>query len=227
VGDIHGCFDVLDTILQRVNFDFRVDRVFSVGDLVDRGAYSERVLDWLDKPWFHAVRGNHEQMAIEGLRGVGDIPRHIRNGGAWLYELPDAIQTKIVDALDALPLMIEVELSASRVVGIVHAEAPILAKGDGWNEAKESIKYIAEKGRREITLQHALYSRVKIESQDFSPIAGVDRLFVGHSTVPDIKVLGNVVYMDTGCSFDDGALSILELNTGVVTTEFMTGYVEF
>jgi len=30
----------------------RWDRLFSVGDLVNRGSESEQVLGWLAKPWF-------------------------------------------------------------------------------------------------------------------------------------------------------------------------------
>lgn len=64
VGDIHGCFTKLQAALDAVGFDRTVDRLFSVGDLVDRGPESDQVLNWLGQPWFHAVMGNHEQMAV-------------------------------------------------------------------------------------------------------------------------------------------------------------------
>jgi serine/threonine protein phosphatase 1 len=41
VGDIHGCFDLLSNNLKEIGFDESVDRLFSVGDLVDRGKQSE------------------------------------------------------------------------------------------------------------------------------------------------------------------------------------------
>ena len=37
VGDIHGEYDQFMKELEKVNFDKNIDRVFSVGDLVDRG----------------------------------------------------------------------------------------------------------------------------------------------------------------------------------------------
>ena len=37
VGDIHGCFSHLSRSLEAIGFDAAVDRLFSVGDLVDRG----------------------------------------------------------------------------------------------------------------------------------------------------------------------------------------------
>ena len=60
VGDIHDCFSELQAKLDNLDFDEDVDRLFSVGDLIDRGAESRRSLEWLDKPWFHAVRGTRE-----------------------------------------------------------------------------------------------------------------------------------------------------------------------
>src|SRR3990167_4053677 len=60
VGDIHGHFTLLQEALDRVEFDPEIDRLFSVGDLVDRGPECRQVLNWLAKPWFHPVRGNHD-----------------------------------------------------------------------------------------------------------------------------------------------------------------------
>ena len=37
VGDIHGCFYLLDEAMLRVGFDERGERRVSVGDLIDRG----------------------------------------------------------------------------------------------------------------------------------------------------------------------------------------------
>lgn len=62
VGDIHGCMEQFECVLARANFDFQRDRLFSVGDLVDRGDHSARALRLLAEPWFHVVIGNHEAM---------------------------------------------------------------------------------------------------------------------------------------------------------------------
>ena len=37
VGDIHGMFKALYKNLESMNFNFKTDRLFSVGDLCDRG----------------------------------------------------------------------------------------------------------------------------------------------------------------------------------------------
>lgn len=44
VGDVHGHFQRLQQALDAVGFDPAIDRLFSVGDLVDRGPDSEQAL---------------------------------------------------------------------------------------------------------------------------------------------------------------------------------------
>ncbi|OCB02809.1 hypothetical protein BBC27_11345 [Acidithiobacillus ferrivorans] len=57
VGDLHGHPDVLRRLMDYVAFDYDTDRLFSVGDLVDRGPDSAGALDLLDEPWFYPVLG--------------------------------------------------------------------------------------------------------------------------------------------------------------------------
>jgi len=213
VGDIHGCFKLLTYLLKKTDFNKSADRIFSVGDLIDRGPDSIDVMDWLQEPWFHAVRGNHEQMLIDCVSGNGDIARHSRNGGAWLYELPSIFQQKLSDKLQNLPLIIEVELTNGRKIGIVHAEVPLIHNNDTWQNAKDAITGRLGETYERLALEKALYARNKIESQDEILIQGITQVYVGHSTVTSVTCLGNTVYIDTGCSFDDGALTIIELNT--------------
>lgn len=52
VGDIHGCFNRLQTVLDEMGFDPSKDRLFSVGDLVDRGPDCDQVLDWITRHGF-------------------------------------------------------------------------------------------------------------------------------------------------------------------------------
>ncbi len=86
VGDLHGCRALFDEKLDEIGFDPAVDRMFSVGDLIDRGPDSPGCFALLAEPWFHAIRGNHEQGWIDFARGPGYDPdlRYMRsNGGNW------------------------------------------------------------------------------------------------------------------------------------------------
>ena len=48
--------------MELIGFDKTKDRMFSVGDLPDRGIDSYGTLQLLNESWFYPVLGNHEQM---------------------------------------------------------------------------------------------------------------------------------------------------------------------
>lgn len=73
IGDVQGCFTTLTRLLRRIDFDVRQDRVWLVGDLVNRGPDSLEVLRWAKGMGrtVTAVLGNHDLHLIalaEGLR---------------------------------------------------------------------------------------------------------------------------------------------------------------
>ena len=67
LGDLHGHYPALLHLLNTVQFDPTVDRLFSVGELIDRGPDSLACLQLLQQPWFYAVLGNHEAICLEAV----------------------------------------------------------------------------------------------------------------------------------------------------------------
>lgn len=64
VGDVHGCPDELNHLLERVRFDTG-DRLVFVGDLLARGPDSLGVLDVVHQTGALVVRGNHEAKILQ------------------------------------------------------------------------------------------------------------------------------------------------------------------
>ena len=201
VGDVHGEFDKLTAEMDRIRFDPAQDRMFSVGDLVDRGPQSRDAVNWLAQPWFHSVRGNHEDMAIQYACGRWPDSNYRMNGGGWMLDLPASTQQAIAQAFLTLPLVIEIQTSAG-LIGIVHAEPA----GLDWNDFLARLKDSDPHAE-----QTALWSRARISKGDRMDVQGVHAVYVGHTPQERAKSLGNVHYIDTGAVFG-GRLTVVQID---------------
>jgi hypothetical protein len=69
IGDIHGCFDELGELLERVGLGAG-ERVVAVGDLVVKGPKSAQVLElFMEDARFSSVLGNHDRALLRYWRG--------------------------------------------------------------------------------------------------------------------------------------------------------------
>ena len=210
VGDIHGQFSKLQSSLDSIGFNPQVDRLFSVGDLIDRGEESDLVVDWLKKPWFHAVRGNHDDFAIRHVRiGKIDQQNYIRNGGAWFLGLPSREQEEIVSHLELLPFAMQIDTGRG-IVGIVHADCPF----DSWIELVGSLQEKDQsKNKMKQVTDWLMWARDRIESGFDGGVSGVRALVVGHNPVHEPVTLGNVMFIDTMGWRLTGEFTLLDMET--------------
>lgn len=198
VGDIHGCFSKLQDELDEIGFDESKDRLFSVGDLVDRGTESEDAINWLAKPWFHAVRGNHEQMSID-LQSFGEDTYSRYNGMGWILDMPKSHQKLYAEAFAELPFAIEI-IVGDKTYGIIHAEVPT-------NDWKDLPEVLEKSGYQNV----AMWNRDRISRGDKSFVNNVELVYVGHTPLKEVTPMGNVLYIDTGACFKGGKLTVLEI----------------
>ena len=192
IGDIHGCFTKLSALLGEIEFDESKDRLFSVGDLVDRGSESEKSIEWLSKPWFYAVRGNHEQIAIDCAAGMYSHDHYIANGGAWFLGLTQQERIKYADEFSAMPIAIDVQ-TAHGLVGIVHAECP----ASNWGELIGRIYNDPD----DQFIQACLWSRHRATNHTETVIDGVVHVISGHTPMQNATMYGNSLFIDTGAVF--------------------------
>lgn len=205
VGDIHGMYDLLVLKLNEVGFDFTRDRLFSVGDLVDRGPKNIETIHLIDEEWFIPVRGNHEQFIAAVANYTYEPYIHQANGGQWYYSLHPHSQSNILERVRTLPLMIETEVDG-KTVGFVHGDI------NDWDTAAYIIKNLTEEDiDNDITAQKLIWGRSRIKSRNAIPAKGIDHVFLGHTPLEDVITLGNCHFIDTGAVFGN-KLTVLNIN---------------
>lgn len=195
VGDIHGAYDLVLQAMKSVCFDPTHDRIISVGDLIDRGPESARVIRFLRQPYVHAVRGNHEENLLT-LYKDGPPDEDVLEAVARFYSIgwwlttPAGQRAEILDLINQLPVAIEVQTRRG-LVGVVHGDVP---KGMNWPAFVARLE-----SNDELTLAVALEGRERMRSNDQSGVIGVGRLFVGHTVQNGgPQRYGNVFAVDTG-----------------------------
>ncbi|MEJ5359387.1 MAG: metallophosphoesterase family protein [Desulfobacterales bacterium] len=90
IGDIHGCFEALCAMLDRIPIAWGKDRLVFMGDYIDRGPQSFEVVEHLidlgrRHPGVVFLKGNHEQMLLDYLGGR-DRLSYLYNGGRQTLE---------------------------------------------------------------------------------------------------------------------------------------------
>ena len=217
VGDIHGEFDKVDALLLKAKFDEETDRLFATGDLIDRGSQNLEALEWLKKPWFFSVLGNHEEMLLQACACEDPKARenyarmHAGNGGQWFYSpaISNEQRIEMFQAFSALPIMLEISTRTGSF-GLIHGDVPAVE----WRDAIRVIQDPHSKG-----IDTALWGRTRLSRKNTADVLGIDRVYVGHSPVPMARMLGNVFYIDTGACFPDGHMTLIDTATGQLWTE--------
>ncbi|ABF13981.1 bis(5'-nucleosyl)-tetraphosphatase (symmetrical) ApaH [Candidatus Palibaumannia cicadellinicola] len=90
IGDIHGCYDELQTILEKVAFDPLIDTLWLTGDLVARGPSSLEVLRMIRRLGnsVRIVLGNHDLHLLAVYTGI--MRNRIKDHTIPLLTAPDA-----------------------------------------------------------------------------------------------------------------------------------------
>jgi serine/threonine protein phosphatase 1 len=202
-SDIHGHFSILQQALNDVGFNERTDRLFCLGDLIDRGDESCLALEWLAKPWFFAIQGNHERMLINTIERQSETlwRQWMMWGGDWAENMDFSELQPFYEAFQKLPVAIEIELNNGKSIGLVHAELPDQCD---WNQVKnllrtiepEKIEAIRETSDMLWNKNQPLLPQEKLFQVE--SVKNIDHVFHGHTIVEDYLTISNRTFMDLG-----------------------------
>lgn len=197
IGDIHGCYDELQELLDRASIAGD-DEIIAVGDIVDRGPDSPRVLEYFrTHAAARALLGNHERKHVRSFQGL--TPAALsqtlsRRQWGEAYPAAVAVMASFAPSL---------ELDAAVVV---HAFWE-----PGLSLADQSERVIVG------TLQGEAYLNKTYNRPWYELYDGAKPLIVGHRdylrTGQPFIYRDSVFCLDTGC-YHGGAL------TGVVVPDF-------
>jgi bis(5'-nucleosyl)-tetraphosphatase (symmetrical) len=166
IGDIQGCNYAFQDLLERLDFNARQDRLWLVGDLINRGEGSLAVLRWCYEHQnnIRVVLGNHDLHAIAVAHGVRTPHR-----SDTLQPLFDATDGKrLLDWLRSQSLMI-----AEQGYVMVHAGLlPQWTVTEALSYAKE-VEFVLQ-SERYLTFLNNMYGNQPIIWDEH--LVGFDRL---------------------------------------------------
>ena len=168
IGDVQGCYSELRSLLRECGFDSRRDRLWFVGDLVNRGPCSLEVLRFVadlgDRA--HVVLGNHDLHLVASAHGV----RRLRDKDTFHDVLDAADGEALVDWLRDRPI---VHHDPERAFVMAHAGiAPAWTIDDAIRLGREISE--ALRGAEHSRLLSGMYGNKPDRWRD--SLTGLDRL---------------------------------------------------
>ncbi|MBE9211991.1 serine/threonine protein phosphatase [Plectonema cf. radiosum LEGE 06105] len=103
IGDVHGHYDGLMLLLNVISPD-RDDRVYFLGDLINRGPKSAQVVEFVRKSPYYCVLGNHEQMLLDYFQDKQVINKTIEKASCTYKE---TIDSYLKSDISLLPVHLE------------------------------------------------------------------------------------------------------------------------
>ena len=178
MGDIQGCLEQLDALLEAADFVRGRDRLVPVGDLVNKGPDSDGVLDRVIELDAEPVLGNHD---LYWLTAGKAQPRHID----WLRAQPPV---RIYDDLIAVHAGLHPKWDEVKLVSL---------DADDVDYAV-NVRYCDEEGRRPATDWPP-------PGPPFRPwddfYRGHKRVVFGHWARRGLVVRPQCIGLDTGCVY--------------------------
>lgn len=240
IGDIHGFYNDTINLLDNVNFDPVVDRVFQCGDLTDRGPDSLSCLSLLLNPWFYHVQSNHDIDLVYYYFGILNEQFFLtRSEKLWIHhhlysimhsslageklrgETADLIQAYI-PALAQSPMMYRVEDSFYTIHAELHCDDTEVITDDLLTDDEISKRWLHNSSSyADMPSSCGLWSRrtwgVDLTSTEFKKRADAFQcspIYSGHTIQSQGMPVrrGSLINCDTGSFLRDSTHGVSIIN---------------
>ncbi|CAH0482717.1 unnamed protein product [Peronospora belbahrii] len=204
IGDVHGCFDELQLLLQECNFSPPSDRLVFVGDLVNKGPKSLDVVRFVRDSNSLCVRGNHEDAALSAYFKwvhAGRVP------GTAKYSYVELFQADDVKFLQQLPFSLSLPNHGDAIV--VHAGVvPDIELKDQRPFDLYKMRFVQrEKAEDENSKWKALEKKKFMSEEGGRPTMwakvwkGPRHVYFGHAAAVGLQQESFATGLDTGCCY--------------------------
>jgi len=185
IGDIHGCYDELQQLLDTIgpNTD---DDVISVGDIVRKGPAPDRCLDLWRTRRYRAVRGNQEEESLRIAAGDGPATESDR----MVLSRPD-----LLAYIRSLPVVLDLpEVGAA----VVHG-GMLPGRTVQEHEAATTLRYVRRDGDRWLPVPRG---KEKRGDPFWAELWDGDRtILYGHTPQRAVRFDRKAIGLDTGCVY--------------------------
>lgn len=212
VGDLHGHRALLEQQLEALGFDPTCDRLFSVGDLIDRGPDSLGTLALIEQPWFHAVLGNHELMLLDHLGCFRSRLQSGRDfaesGGSWIVDALAQQRRRLMrlaEQVAELPMALHIDSAVP--FNVMHGDLMPIGSTQAQLLRRDLIS--VHKAERITASRDNLAAALKARSRSYAfdahrvqvsaqALGELPLTYVGHSPVRQVTVHNSYVYIEQG-----------------------------
>lgn len=224
IGDVHGCADLLEDLTQQIVEDteaFEGERwLIMLGDYIDRGPDSARVLDILTLPPPDGFRrfclaGNHETMLLAFLDDPSNAQQWLNHGG---YEMLSSYGILRETAQSISPVRLQKELGH-----LMPAEHLDLLRTLPISLSIPGMVFVHAGIRRGVPMQEQSESDLLWIRNEFFEADPDDGPLVihGHTPGPEPVIAPGRICVDTG-AFATGKLTAVRLTPDGASPSILT-----
>ncbi len=199
IGDIHGMYKQLKSVLQKSKFDYENDKLIILGDIVDKGTRTKECVDELLKVKHRVfVEGNHDTHFKRWIAG-----KHRRV--AWRI-IGGMATMRSYGKRAKVPIEHKEFFEKAQ---LYYVEEDLLFVHGGINPRKKLEEHEPNYFRND---------RKLIKFAKKQQVPGYNHIFIGHTSTQIVKIgsrkpitYHNLTLLDTGASLPGGKITIMNV----------------
>ena len=193
IGDVHGEYNKLIQLVEKIPSNAKI---CFVGDLIDRGKDSSKVVEYVMGNKHKCTLGNHEIMMIKAGDDENNNLRWQRYGGRQTLQsyqyFNDETWFKHIDFFKSLPYFLYFEIDGHKPLVVSHSYIHHVWQGKEHN--------FTEKDGKDILWRHMYEKDLFNTHREYQN--DIFNIF-GHSPVKEPVITSTYVMIDTGAVYEN------------------------